>query len=351
MNFRIQNKLTKNISIHTFGTVNTFRKIIFLPLTLIYGLILRVRHFCFDSGFITSVKHPVPTIGVGNLALGGTGKTPLTCFLIEHFSKKFSVAIVSRGYGRKTKGYVLANSNSTAAEIGDEPMIYVTRFPEVQVAVCEKRNVALRCLLDSDHPPELVILDDCMQHRALSVNTLLLTTTEKSPYWKDMLLPSGRLRDIKYASKLAHAVIITKSTSDSVTTSLDKPIYKTYSEFSEPKSVNGVESNTEKCTIFSGIANNNDFKSSVSVYCDVEKSFSYSDHHIYSNEEIEEIISHCNAQNTQRVVTTEKDFQRLTSAQIKLFSKLSLQVLQLDLKFYEEKKFLNFIETRVSENV
>jgi len=351
MNFRFKNKLTKNISIHTFDTVNTFRKIIFLPITLVYGLILRIRHFCYDFNLLKSQKHQVPTIGVGNLALGGTGKTPLTCYLAEHFSKTHKVAIVSRGYGRKTKGFILANSDSTASEIGDEPMIYVKRFPQIQVAVCEKRNKALKRLMASENPPELVILDDCMQHRAIRVDTLLLTTTEKSPYWKDMLLPSGNLRDIKRASKLASAVVMTKSTHSDKRKSLDNPFFKAYSSLLNPESINNKASNSGSGIVFSGIAHNADFHSSASTFMKVEKAFSFSDHHVYSNSEIEELVSHCYANGIDRVITTEKDSQRLTTFQLNLFSELSLQVLKLDLKFYNEGEFLNFLENRISENV
>lgn len=344
------NKLRISL-IHTFDAVNDIRKIIFLPITLVYSLILKLRHFLFDLGIFKTQKHSIYTIGVGNLALGGTGKTPLTCFLAEHFSKSFSVAIVSRGYGRKTKGLVIANSNSTAQEIGDEPMIYLKKFPQVKVVVCEKRNVAVHWLSESETPPDLIILDDCMQHRSISVNTLLLTTTEKSPYWKDFLIPSGNLRDVKSAAKLADAIVITKSSSASHSVNTSKPVFSSFSEFNMSPSLNSNSAQGSEFVIFSGIAKNLEFLKAAELFGEVNKAFSYADHHQYSDAEIEEVVSHCNAKNISRVVTTEKDFMRLTDAQLSLFSKVSLEVLEMKLGFYEEVKFLEFLENRISENV
>lgn len=329
----------------------TLRKILLFPFTAIYWVILRTRHLLYDTGVFKTTSHDIPIIGVGNLALGGTGKTPLTCYLIEHFKKNYSVAIISRGYGRSTKGYVLANKNSTSKEIGDEPRLYTSRYPDIQVAVCEDRNTAVKKLLSYPSPPDLIILDDCLQHRAISVNTMLLTTQDSSPFWNDMLLPSGNLRDIKYAKKRANAIVVTNSESNELSNSVQVSTFKSHATFSIHQMNRKDETQKTDHVIFSGIAKNSKFKEAASGFGNVSKAFTFSDHHTYSDQEIEEIVSHCNAAKTNSVVTTEKDYQRLTSEQLDLFSDLSLSILKMEFKFYEESKFLDFIENRITQNV
>ena len=329
----------------------TLRKILLFPITAIYWVVLKVRHFLFDTGFLKSISYDIPIIGVGNLALGGTGKTPLICYLTEHLRKKYSVAIVSRGYGRKTKGFYLASKTSTAKEIGDEPMIYVSKFLDVNVAVCEDRNYAVKKLLTSSNPPELILLDDCLQHRAINVSTMLLATTENAPFWEDMLLPSGNLRDIKYGAKRADAIIITKSTSEKFSNSLPAPAFKSFASYTKPQVKNGVKSQSNSYVIFSAIAHNSTFKKAVSAFGEIKKTFAYGDHHAYTNNEIEQIVAHCNAKNLSSVVTTEKDYYRLTPAQLKLFSKISLSTLEMEFEFYQKNEFLDFIENEITRNL
>src|ERR1700754_2922340 len=142
-------------------------RVLLLPFSLLYGLIVIIRNFFYDKKIFHSASFNLPIICVGNLALGGTGKSPMVEYLIELLHSQFKIATLSRGYKRKTKGYALANENTTALEIGDEPMQFHTKFPDVPVAVGEERLVAVPQLLHDKPDTEAIILDDAFQHRAI----------------------------------------------------------------------------------------------------------------------------------------------------------------------------------------
>ena len=142
-----------------------FVKIILLPLSVIYGVVTGVRNFLFHIGILKSQTFRIPVICVGNITVGGTGKTPHTELIISELKKKFRVACLSRGYKRKTRGFILANEHSTAAEIGDEPMQIKSKYPDILVACDGNRVRGIQKLLALPEPPEVILLDDAFQHR------------------------------------------------------------------------------------------------------------------------------------------------------------------------------------------
>lgn len=189
-------------------------RILLLPLSLIYGLIVYIRNWLFDKKFIQSAAFNLPVIGVGNLSVGGTGKSPMVEFLIENLKDQFKVAVLSRGYKRKTRGYALATGITNALEIGDEPMQFFTKFPDVTVAVGEERIVAIPQLLHDKPDTEVIILDDAFQHRYVKAGYNMLLTDVNNLFTRDWFLPTGDLRDQKKSYLRANVIVVTKCLAD-----------------------------------------------------------------------------------------------------------------------------------------
>src|ERR1700689_1759385 len=185
-------------------------RILLFPFSIIYGFIILIRNFLFNKKILSSTSFNLPVICVGNLAVGGTGKSPMVEFLIKALQNKFSIAILSRGYKRKTKGYALANEKSTVLEIGDEPMQFHIKFPNVPVAVGEERIEAIPQLLHDIPSTQAIILDDAFQHRSVKAGLNILLTDCNNLFTRDWYLPTGDLRDEKRSYKRADIIVVTK---------------------------------------------------------------------------------------------------------------------------------------------
>ncbi|HMW27432.1 MAG TPA: tetraacyldisaccharide 4'-kinase [Ferruginibacter sp.] len=189
--------------------LRSFRYLLF-PFSLIYGAAVWMRNRLFDKNILKSSGFNFPIICVGNLAAGGTGKTPMTEYLLRFLKKDFKTATLSRGYKRKTTGFAIANEQTTALEIGDEPMQFHQKFPDVVVAVGEERLVAIPQLLHERPETEVIILDDAFQHRQVQAGLNILLTDYADLYTRDLMLPAGNLRDVRSSSKRADIIIVTK---------------------------------------------------------------------------------------------------------------------------------------------
>ena len=185
-----------------------------MPFSLIYGVIIRMRNRLYDKKIFRSAKFDFPLICVGNLAVGGTGKTPMVEYLVSILEKKYEVATLSRGYKRKTKGFLIASEKSKALEIGDEPMQIHKKFPGITVAVAEERVIGIPQLLFSKPGTEVIILDDAFQHREVAAGLNILLTDFNNLYSRDYMLPTGNLRDTKKSSERADIIIVTKCKSN-----------------------------------------------------------------------------------------------------------------------------------------
>ena len=181
------------------------------PLTWIYSGVTALRNKLFDCNILQSKSFSVPTICIGNLSVGGTGKTPHTEYLVDLLKDDYAVAVLSRGYKRKTKGYILSDRQSDAQTIGDEPYQIKSKYPGIRVAVCEKRCDGMEQLLQLDKPQvEAVILDDAFQHRYVKAGLYILLTDYNRLFSEDAVLPVGRLREAKSGKERAQIVIVTK---------------------------------------------------------------------------------------------------------------------------------------------
>src|ERR1700761_2904903 len=185
-------------------------RVLLFPFSLIYALIVIIRNWAFDRRLLPSSSFNLPIICVGNLAAGGTGKSPMVELLIRLLKDRYPIAVLSRGYKRKTRGYALANASTTALDIGDEPMQFHSKFPGVTVAVGEERIVAIPQLLHDRPDTRAIILDDAFQHRTVEAGLNILLTDCSNLFTRDWWLPSGDLRDAPSSYKRADIVIVTK---------------------------------------------------------------------------------------------------------------------------------------------
>lgn len=190
-----------------------FFKYTLFPFSLCYWIFTWCRNFCFDNGILKQTKFAIPIISVGNITVGGTGKTPHVQYLVKILDNK-NVASLSRGYKRKSKGFLLANENTSVEELGDEPFQLHKRFPNLSVAVCEKRVVGVQNLLKLNSNLQTIILDDAFQHRYIKPSFQIVLIDYNRPIWNDFVFPVGFLREGKYAIKRADVVIITKCPND-----------------------------------------------------------------------------------------------------------------------------------------
>jgi tetraacyldisaccharide 4'-kinase len=301
--------------------MNLLRKILF-PFAILYGFITGIRNFLFDKGILKSYFFDIPIIAVGNLSVGGTGKTPQIEYLIRSLSPKYKVATLSRGYKRKSEGFILADSNSNAEILGDEPFQYYEKFKNIMVAVDANRKNGIEQLLSQTNKPEVVLLDDAFQHRKVKAGFYILLTSYGDLYADDFMLPTGNLRESRSGAKRANLIIVTKCPA---TLSLDEQnkikvklnlapnqeIYFSYidyddSIYSENKSIAVSEIKNSEKLLLAGIAKPEPFFAYLQTLND--KCLKYADHHHFSENDISEIEK--NATN-KIVITTEKDYVRL----------------------------------------
>ena len=344
-------------------------RFLLLPIAFFHHIILSIRHKLYDWHLLKSKHFDVPVIGVGNLALGGTGKTPHVEYLADLLSEQYRVCIVSRGYGRKTKGFQLANTTCNAETVGDEPVQYVGKFSDVMVAVDENRNRAIELMETMDRPPELYLLDDAFQHRSTQAGLNILLTTYDKPYSKDFLFPMGTLRDVKSAAKRADIIVISK-TPDSLN-DLDKaaiigklkplPQQKVFfsSLVHEPlKAVNMAASTidpeeAESGLLFCGIARPKALVEELRHRYRQVEVLTFADHHPYTENDIKRILEKAGQLpgNKKIVITTEKDLARIiNSPYLCQFDAVPLFAAPISIHIDEEEKFNEEILSYVRKN-
>ncbi|WP_297706699.1 tetraacyldisaccharide 4'-kinase [uncultured Eudoraea sp.] len=295
-------------------------RILAFPFSLIYALALYIRNVLYDSGILQSKEFKTPIVSVGNLSTGGTGKTPMIEWLLSHLSADSKLAVLSRGYKRKTRGFVLAQITSTAEEIGDEPLQIYSKFPKVSVAVDADRIRGIKLLETLKHP-NLILLDDAFQHRKVRPLFSILLTSYGKLYTNDWYLPTGNLRDNKNSSKRADLIVVTKcppeldDESQLKITRVLNPGKDQKVLFCNLEYDNDLKGEKEKIsldalldkevTLVTGIANPKpliDFLRSAGITFDHRE---YRDHHYFSGKEIDFFNS------KPLILTTEKDYMRL----------------------------------------
>lgn len=340
-------------------------RILLLPFALLYWLGVAIRNWLYNVNVFKSSSFGLPLICVGNLSVGGTGKSPMVEYLVRLLKDQFRIATVSRGYKRKTKGYALANNDTTALEIGDEPMLFHLKFPEVPVAVGEERLYAIPQLLHDRPDVEAIVLDDAFQHRAVKAGLNILLTECNNLFTRDFYLPTGDLRDQKSSYKRAQVIVVTKC-HPGLTKMGRKKIIKeigpregqrvffTAIEYGQlyhisTKKIYDMNDKTEVLLV-TGIANPKPLKTLLEDNCTSYNLLQYPDHHIFSIDDLKEIRRKFGQMESAEkiILTTEKDAVRLVKFNRDL-ADLPLYVIPVrhHFLFGEEDKFnelvINFI--------
>jgi tetraacyldisaccharide 4'-kinase len=298
-------------------------RILLFPFSILYDLVTRLRNRLFDLGLKPSVSFDLPVICIGNLSVGGTGKTLVTEHLIRLLSGTHRIATLSRGYGRSTKGIRIAVAGDTALTIGDEPYQLYKKFGEkITIAVGEERALAIPYLVDQFPDTNVILLDDAFQHRSVRPGFSILLTDYARPFYNDFLLPSGRLRESGKGAKRADCIVVTKCPPHldeeemmlmeaSIRKLTDKPVFFSSLRYGEPRSFSGKELlDNKRVILVSGIANHVPLEEYVEANFTLMKHLIYRDHHNYSNRDVQSIRQMALHQQAV-VLTTEKDQVKL----------------------------------------
>lgn len=310
-----------------FYLLRGFRILLF-PFSLFYALAVLVRNKLYDWQWLRSTSFNMPIICVGNLSVGGTGKSPMTEMLIEWLRPHVEVATLSRGYKRKTKGYLLADDQTTALEIGDEPMQFHLKYPAIGVAVGEERLAAIPQLLHDRPQTQAIILDDAFQHRSVQAGLNIVLTDYSNPYWHDWYLPTGDLRDQKSSASRASVIVVTKCPSNlgeqdknellqRIQPLPQQQVFFTTLEYGIPYHISAgytyqIQPHTE-VLLLCGIANPLPLKKHIEKLAASYFEMSFNDHHIFSVDDLYAMRQKFEAMDgvEKIILTTEKDAVRL----------------------------------------
>lgn len=301
------------------------RKLLF-PFAILYGFITSLRNYLYDKGILKSYSFDIPIIAVGNLSVGGTGKTPQIEYLIRLLSANYKVATLSRGYKRKSVGFILADENSNAATLGDEPFQYYSKFPNILVAVDADRKNGIEQLLSQALNPEIILLDDAFQHRKVKAGFYILLTSYDDLFSDDFMLPTGNLRESRSGANRANVIIVTKCPPNISVSEQEKikkaiglnvPLFfstvayddKVYND-TESLVVSEIKSMAK--ILLAGIAKPKPFFEY--LQSDADDIMTFPDHHHFNENEIKNIKDKANS---KIIVTTEKDFVRLKAKILK----------------------------------
>jgi len=335
-----------------------------LPFALLYGVATSTRNWLFNLGWKKSYTIPGKSITVGNLSVGGTGKSPLVAYLIELFlDEKIPVATLSRGYGRKTKGLITADENASAESIGDEPLQYFNRYQDkISVHVAEERKFGVDHIRNTRSDNTIILLDDAFQHRKVNAGLSILVTEYQRPYSSDFLLPVGRLREPKSGANRADIIIVSKcplDVSDANKQKLTQELaesgqYVFFSSirYGELRVISGEQPNEIKeILLVTGIGNPTPLLEHLNSHYNVIH-LKFPDHHAFTSVDIDTIHQKFNtfASRDKIIVTTEKDYMRLQQFDAVVNGSLPWFYQPIDININEESKLKNLLNTYVRKN-
>lgn len=344
--------------------MNNGLKILLLPVAYLYGIITFLRNCLYDWRILPEKRFDIHTIGVGNLAVGGAGKTPLVEYLIRLLSREeMRIATLSRGYKRKTLGFVLADENSTAEDIGDEPLLYKTKY-NVQVAVDVRRVNGIKQLIAlNDQAPNVILLDDVFQHRSVRCGLNIVVSDFNNLYVHDVMLPSGTLREFKSGIVRADLIIISKTPERTspvdirnilkdINPRAHQRVFFSYLKYGELYALDNPENKLDtlnelfrfRVISFAGIANAGPMINYLKEYSAEVRHLPFPDHHEFSLKDLEDIERYYNSfeGSNKIMVTTEKDLMRLkNNGTWDTARRMNIYILPLEITFKDKEDELN----------
>ncbi|HEY8935573.1 MAG TPA: tetraacyldisaccharide 4'-kinase [Cyclobacteriaceae bacterium] len=325
-------------------------RILLLPFAGLYRLVTGLRNRLFDLGLKPSVKFDLPVICVGNLVAGGTGKSPMVEHLVRLLSDKYKVATLSRGYGRKTKGLRIGNSLDSADTLGDEPFQFYRKFSDkITVSVGEDRALAIPNILHVYPETDVILMDDAFQHRSVRPSFSILLSDFNKPFYKDYLIPAGRLRESRGGADRADVIVITKCPSQisddtfmmmesEIRKYTNKRVFYSKIRYGYPVAFGGhQQAMKENVILISGIANPESLINHVKSGYTLIKHFSFKDHHDYSLEDLKELHEFSKAHPEATLLTTEKDMVKIDTEHFKqLIVQMPLFYLPIETEFLKD---------------
>jgi tetraacyldisaccharide 4'-kinase len=342
---RVQNAPQVNVFMSVF-------KFLLLPFAVLYDLVTGIRNSLYDRQIKPSARFDFPVIGIGNLAVGGTGKTPMVEHLIGVLSSSVKVATLSRGYGRQTKGFRIAGAQDSAKTIGDEPMqLYAKHGNRVIVAVGEERALAIPQILQEFPECGAIVLDDAFQHRRVKPGFMILLTEYNRPFYADHVLPYGRLREGREGALRADVIVVTKCPhaiaeeemmvmENAIHQVAQKPVYFATIRYNDPVPSSEQAVFSTRVVLVSGIAHADTLEHHMAKNYSLLHHFQYRDHHNYSVRDVQKIAGFVAKQKPPvAVITTEKDWAKLTAPEFKPYTqRLNLFYLPIEMEFIRNGK-------------
>ena len=334
-------------------------------MALIFGCVTFIRNKIYDLGFIKSHHPKKHTICVGNLSVGGSGKTPHVEYLINLLKSEFSLATLSRGYKRKTKGFIIADEKNTAEDIGDEPLLYKTKHPELTVCVEVNRVKGVKKLADLDNAPQVIVLDDAFQHRPIKCGLNIVVSEYENIYYNDFLMPVGRLRESKAGMHRADIIVISKTPEKTTPVEIRnvlkdiKPlphqyVFFSYLKYGDLYSISDVSEKINtlndlfrfRLVVFTGIANPAPMITYLKEYSAGVSHLPFDDHHDYTVADVANIQKYYESfeGGSKLIVTTEKDLMRLKIPEIwAIAERMNIFVLPVEVTFKDKAEEFNEI--------
>ena len=340
-----------------------FFRLLLIPLSYLYGFIVFIRNKLFDYEIFNSQKYSIPIISVGNLCSGGSGKTPLVEYLINLVGNSYKIAVLSRGYGRKSKGFLYVTKNSCVNDVGDEPLQIVQKFPEIIVAVSESRNFGIKKLINKNC--DLIILDDAYQHRSVNPGLSVLVSSYNNLFINDYLLPYGNLRESKNNYSRADIIVVSKApypllSSDKlkvkkqISPLFNQKLFYSYLNYNDPVGLfsnSYLSLNNKNIILITAIASSDPLINYVISKATIIKHFRFRDHYKFKKNDIKKIIKYYKEIDLQEtlILTTEKDATRLVNFE-SYFIGISVAYLPVEFKFYPKSNFNKLILNYVEQN-
>lgn len=348
-------------------------KIIIFPIACLYGLAVGIRNKLFDWKILPSKRFTIPVISVGNLSAGGTGKTPHTEYLVALLKNNFKVAILSRGYRRKTRGFILVSPEHKQVDIGDEPMQYLKKFPDVVLAVDEDRKRGITKIMAEKPETQVILLDDAFQHRYVKPGKSIILTDYHHLYVHDYLLPTGMLREWATGASRADFIIVTKTpkvfspiTRRNLVKEL-KPkkhqrLFYSYVAYDVPVPLNLCSNQKPAAAKYNyiimvaGVANSYPFQEYLRGLCNELIVIDFHDHHQYTAEDLEKISREYQAiiSKDKVIFTTEKDATRLDREEFSTYlDVLPVYYIPIRIKFHDcdevrfDKLILDYVQKSI----